>query len=240
MLGIKQDGNLSGGNIGGWVAFNITSDKVSGIGNWSNQDLISYLKTGLVAGKASASGPMAEAIGHSLQFLSGFDLAAIARYLKSVKAEPDALQKQPRDSFGKPDTDNYLLNSSPTVDWLQQGRQVYLNNCASCHGVTGGGIGQGFHAYPSLYHHTVTGAWQPQNLISVILKGVQRSMLQGDILMPSFAKELDDEQIANLSNYIREQFGNNHSEKISPKLVGKLRKDLILPSPPIYSDGTKP
>lgn len=175
--------------------------------------MVSYLKTGLVAGKASASGPMAEASGHSLQFLPETDLTAIARYLKTVKAVPDPLQEQPRDSFGKPDSDYYLVNYSGGEDRYQQGRQIYLNNCASCHGISGGGVGHGFHADPSLYHHTTTGAWQPKNLISVSLKGVKRPMRQGEILMPGFGKELDDNQIASLSNYICEQFGNNHSEK---------------------------
>lgn len=240
MMGIKSDAHLSGGEIDGWVAFNITGDKTRGIGSWTTQELVTYLKTGFVAGKASASGPMAEAISHSLQYLPETDLTAIARYLQTVKTWREPLQKQARDSFGKPDTNNYLISYSATEDPFQLGRQVYLSNCASCHGITGSGSGEGFHAYPSLYHHTVTGAWQPQNLISVILNGVQRHMTQGEIMMPGFAKDLDDKQIALLSNYIRKQFGDKESEEIQPKLIGKIRKDLALPSPPVYLEGSQP
>ena len=77
-MGMDTDNAFSGGDLGSWVAFNITPDKNAGIGNWSQEELVTYLKTGFVAGKASASGAMGEAIEHSLQHLSDSDLNAIA------------------------------------------------------------------------------------------------------------------------------------------------------------------
>jgi mono/diheme cytochrome c family protein len=99
-MGMDNSKAFSGGDLGSWVAFNITPDKNAGIGNWSQQDLVTYLKTGDVAGKASASGAMAEAIEHSLQHLTDGDLNAIATYIRSVPAIADDKQTQPRDSFG--------------------------------------------------------------------------------------------------------------------------------------------
>ena len=58
---------LAGGSLGSWYAPNITSDKVSGIGAWSNDEIVTYLRTGHVEGKAQSAGPMAEAVEHSLQ-----------------------------------------------------------------------------------------------------------------------------------------------------------------------------
>jgi mono/diheme cytochrome c family protein len=52
----------------GWRAYNITSDTKSGIGGWSDDDIAQYVTTGHVDGHASASGPMGEAVAHSLQF----------------------------------------------------------------------------------------------------------------------------------------------------------------------------
>ncbi len=70
LMGQNNDQALSGGSLGSWYAPNITPDKQAGIGNWSDAEIAQYLKTGHVAGKAQAAGPMAEAVEHSLQYLS--------------------------------------------------------------------------------------------------------------------------------------------------------------------------
>lgn len=62
--------------VGPWYAPNITSDKVSGIGGWSDGELVQYLRTDYVDGKNQAAGGMAEAVQNSLQFLPDTDLEA--------------------------------------------------------------------------------------------------------------------------------------------------------------------
>src|SRR4029079_17138241 len=37
---------FAGGEAEGWVAYNITSDKASGVGGWSDEELAQYLTTG--------------------------------------------------------------------------------------------------------------------------------------------------------------------------------------------------
>ncbi len=49
---------LSGGQVGAWYAPNITSDPQSGIGRWSQADIVQYLRTGNLPGKAQAAGSM--------------------------------------------------------------------------------------------------------------------------------------------------------------------------------------
>ncbi|CAI1506388.1 Gluconate 2-dehydrogenase cytochrome c subunit precursor [Serratia quinivorans] len=237
-MGMDSDKAFAGGDLGAWTAYNITPDKNAGIGNWSQQDLVGYLKTGNAPGRASASGPMAEAVEHSLQYLPEADLQAIAVYLRSVPAIADAQQSRPRDSWGNASQD-YLdrrgNGSSP-----QDGATLFNGNCATCHGAGGGGIGKGFHAYPSLFNHGSTGAAEGNNLVSVILNGVHRDMQQGEILMPSFASELSDSQVAQLSNYVSIQFGNPAAANVSAKQVQKLRADAGLPQPPAVLQGDKP
>ncbi|WP_221885420.1 hypothetical protein [Vreelandella populi] len=75
---------LSGANVGGWYAPNLTSD-ASGIGSWSEDELVQYLRTGHVENRAQAAGGRAEAIEHSLRYLSD-DLHSMAAYLKQVPA----------------------------------------------------------------------------------------------------------------------------------------------------------
>ena len=50
------------GSVYGWYAFNITSDKGSGIGAWSDDELRGYLSTGHALDRGTAAGPMGEAV----------------------------------------------------------------------------------------------------------------------------------------------------------------------------------
>lgn len=83
MMAERGDRYLAGGEAGGWIAPNITSDPVSGIGGWSQKELVQYLRTGR-NDKAQAAGGMAEAVEHSLRFLSDDNLGAIADWLKQT------------------------------------------------------------------------------------------------------------------------------------------------------------
>lgn len=239
--GMDNGSPLSGGDLGGWMAWNITPDKNAGIGDWSEKQLVTYLKTGFVAGRASASGPMAEAVEHSLQYLPDSDLQDIALYLRSVKPVGDDKQTRPRDDWGQPTaTVSQLRGSSDAWRRENAGAVVFAGNCASCHGASGGGSGQGFGAYPSLSHHTTTGAWDSRNLISVVLNGVHRKMSQGEVFMPPFAPELSNEQVADVANFVSREFGNPAAASVTAKQVAERRQEAKLASPPVYGQGDKP
>jgi len=68
----------------GWRAYNITPDRSSGVGAWSDTDLLHYLSTGHADGRGTASGPMGEAVDESLKFLKAGDLQAMVAYLRTV------------------------------------------------------------------------------------------------------------------------------------------------------------
>ena len=72
--------------IGGWRAYNITPDPVSGVGEWSDAELIEYLRAGHAVGRGSAGGPMAEVVDASLSKLAPADMRAMVAYLRSVPA----------------------------------------------------------------------------------------------------------------------------------------------------------
>src|SRR5262249_59287507 len=79
--GDKASARLSGATLQGWFAPDITTDPRKGIGNWSHEDIVEYLKTGSNEWTL-ASGPMAEAVVHSTSKMTEEDIAAIATYLK--------------------------------------------------------------------------------------------------------------------------------------------------------------
>jgi mono/diheme cytochrome c family protein len=77
---------FAGAVTAGWRAFNISSDKNTGVGAWSDDDLVSYLSIGHAPGHGTASGPMGEAVDHSLSHLAQPDIRAVVGYLRSVPA----------------------------------------------------------------------------------------------------------------------------------------------------------
>lgn len=171
---------LAGGTLQNWYAPNITSDIRSGIGGWSNADLVSFLKTGTAPGKGIAVGPMAEAV-HSLSHLTDADLNAMAAYLKSTPARPD------KGHEGDP------------IQPFDRGAETYLSYCGSCHGVDGQGMPG---MIPALKGNGAVLAKGPQNVISVMLGGLPATGTFAP--MPAIGAEMSDEQIADVANYVRQ------------------------------------
>ena len=68
----------------GEAAANITPDFETGIGDWSVDQIAFFLKVGTKPDYEAAKGLMAEAIKGGLNHLTGDDLKAIARYIKSL------------------------------------------------------------------------------------------------------------------------------------------------------------
>lgn len=206
--------NLGGAQLGAWYAPNITSDPVSGIGAWTDNELVSYLKTGRALGKNQAAGPMAEAVQNSLQYLSDADLQSIVTYLRSTKPIRDAHESAPAFTHGRAISSEATLRGMSALNAngsLTTGAALFSGYCASCHQANGKGSPS--QAYPSLSNNTATGSRNPSNLIAAILYGVDRDAGGQHVLMPSFGEDsyvqpLKDDQIAAIANYVLAQYGN--------------------------------
>lgn len=216
---------LGGADLGTWYAPNITSDIHSGVGGWSQQELVDYLRTGRAANKAQAAGPMAEAIDHSLKHLSDADLNAIAHYVKGVPAIRDKADTQPVTQWGKAGDELASIRGVPLPQNLNKmsGAQLYDAQCASCHQAKGEGSFDG--SLPPLFHNSVTGRSNSNNLVMAILDGVERQDGKGSHaghLMPAFRQALSDEQIVTLGNYVQKMYGNPNV-KVTAEQVTTLR-----------------
>jgi hypothetical protein len=62
LMEVESGRYLGGGQVGPWFAPNITTDVASGIGNWTRQDIVQFLRTGSLPGKARTGGSMGEAV----------------------------------------------------------------------------------------------------------------------------------------------------------------------------------
>ncbi len=181
---------LTGGELEGWYAPDISNDPLSGIAKYNVDELAKFLKTGNLPGNVTAFGPMRETIHDSLQYLSDADLHAIALYLKE---EP------------LPDSQK-VVRASVSPRQLAAGQALYEDNCSSCHQSNGQGIPE---QVPALAGNTAVTADQPNDLIMAILQGFGPHGTWGG--MAAFGRVLTNEQIADIANYVRTAW-NNHAE----------------------------
>src|SRR5579863_458050 len=221
MQGLKSTDRFSGATVSGWHAFNITPDKTSGIGAWGDADLALYLSTGVAPGRANAAGPMAQVVEDSTQYLTDEDLRSIGIYLRSLPPVTGGETRE-RDQWGTPAHDDVTTLRGTKITTVN-GAQLFIANCATYHNWSGQGVGASAPGgYPSLIHNSVAGAADASNLAMVILHGVERKTKDADVLMPEFASQLSDDQVAAISNYVTKQFGNPGST-ITVDQVAKLR-----------------
>jgi mono/diheme cytochrome c family protein len=226
-FGVNRGRAFAGGDVGAWQAYNISSDPVSGIGLWNDAELLSYLATGKAPGKGYAAGPMAEAVEKSLQHLSNPDLSAILTYLRSLRPIRLRGDSKPRFDHGRPAQDEMSLRGIAGVTLSARpvsSAELFSGQCANCHGADGKGSADGY--YPSRFHDTVLGAPSPNNLILVLLEGVQRQGPHEASYMPAFAG-LTNQGIAELVNYAESRFGDPHV-RVTAKVIDTFRTSEVL------------
>jgi mono/diheme cytochrome c family protein len=205
--GDKNDQFLAGSNLQGWIAPDITANAHSGIGQWSNEDIVQYLKTG--ANRFDiASGPMAEAVENSTQHWTDEDLMAVAVYLKDGQATAAAPQPVAADTPA-----------------MLAGKAIYADRCSACHVPNGEGVKN---LFPKLAAAPLVNSSDPTSLIRVVLAGSRAGGTEAAPTapaMPSFAWNLSDDNIADVLTYVRNTWGNA-APAVTAGEVSNLREDL--------------
>jgi mono/diheme cytochrome c family protein len=105
------------------------------------------------------------------------------------------------------------------------GQAIYRDQCAACHQFDGKGVAQ---LFPSLADSSVARSDDPTSLLRLVLRG-SRSVATKDEPtgpgMPSFAWQLNDDQIAAVATYVRNHWPNP-AAAVSPSEVAKQRSKL--------------
>nr|WP_314569489.1 cytochrome c [uncultured Pseudomonas sp.] len=199
---------LAGALLDGWYAPSLRQDANTGLGRWSEPQIVQFLKTGRNA-HAVVYGSMTEAFNNSTQFMQDDDLAAIARYLKSLPGDPQ------RD--GTP-----WQYQAVTTNQDVPGARTYATRCASCHGLDGKGQPEWM---PPLAGATSALAKESASAINITLNGSQRVVAAGvpdAYRMPAFREQLSDQEIAEVLSYVRGTWGNTGGG-VDAQAVNKLR-----------------
>ncbi len=207
--------DLSGGLMPAqsWYAPSLLSAQEAGLGDWPEQDIVRLLSTGY-ARDASTSGPMAEVVSQSTQYLNAADLSAMAVYLKSLPPT-----EAPRTQSAAP---------SRTTGAVVTGQKIYETNCAACHGNQGQGVEN---AYPPLAGNRTVTLLKTENLLQVLLYGGFGASTAGHprpFGMPPFILSLNDREMASVLSYIRNSWGNQAPE-VSVLDVHNMRAENATP-----------
>jgi len=207
--GDKAGRYLQGAYLQGWSAPDITNDHRVGLGRWSQEDLVAYLKSGHNR-FAAATGPMAEVIALSTSFMATPDLDAIAVYLKSLPGKAGGPSSLPAD-------DPAML----------AGAAIYRDQCSACHGLDGAGTPE---LFPTIANSPTATSDNPRTSIRIVLRGA-RSVSTASAPtapgMPSYGRLLDDTEVAAVLTYIRNAWGNA-STSVTADDVTKVRKETAL------------
>ena len=199
---------FAGGTLQGWHAPDLTPNPHTGLGKWSNEDVVSYLKTG-TSRQAVAAGPMMEAVENSTQYLTDDDLHAITAYLQQLPAS----QATPPAAISASD------------EQVVQGKLVYESQCIACHISTGAGVRQ---MIPALAGNAQVNAKDPASPLHAVLKGIEGPLTEGNPTaagMPGFDWKMADEDIAAVSTYLRNTWGNS-APRVTREQVAKARKTV--------------
>jgi mono/diheme cytochrome c family protein len=230
---------LAGGSvIDGWVAVNLRGNLADGLGAWSAADIVASLRSARNDSQAVVGSAMNEAIVHSTQYLSDADLDAIAAYLKTLPPtahSPSSFQPDP----GTAKALREGVNAT-------RGAELYVDNCAGCHGSNGQGYAK---AFPRIAGNSTVLAGDPSSVIRLILDGSQLPATRtapSELAMPGFGGRLSDDEVAQLASFVRQGWGNQAPAVAAAQVatiratVDKERARRAAAANPLSSPGDRP
>ncbi|MDZ7919348.1 c-type cytochrome [Rhodoferax sp.] len=169
--------------------------KLPALEGWTAEDMAQFLTHGRNE-LAVASGPMAEVVHHSSQYLREPDAQAMAQYLISLQTPATAANRPNPGSTATP------------INTQTVGSRVYEAQCAQCHGKQGEGKAN---AFPALAGNRAVTMDNTNNLILMVLYGGFGPSTAGVPQphgMPPFVLALNNADIAAVLSHLRSAWGN--------------------------------
>jgi mono/diheme cytochrome c family protein len=193
---------FAGAVTAGWHAYNITSDKATGIGAWSDDQVFAYLARGHALGRGTAAGPMGEAVDESFSQMTPEDIHALVSFVRTVPpvASPDlpATLAPPAPASPK---DNAVAGNA-------LGQKIFQEACVSCHNWTGVSA---ITPYATIAGARAVNDPAATNVAQIVISGTRRNEPQGVVSMPAFGSIFSDTEIAAVANYVTSRFGSEKS-----------------------------
>jgi mono/diheme cytochrome c family protein len=199
---------FQGGRLENWWSSDLTGNERRGLGSWSAEELVEYLKTGRNA-RSAATGPMADVIMFSTSKMTDADLRAIATYLKSLPASEAKTPEAPAQAI------------------VKAGEAIFTDSCSACHHMDGTGEPRFF---PPLGHNANVQQADATTLIRIILNGTRSAPTDArptPLAMPAYDWKLNDKEVAAVATFLRSSWGNQ-AAPVSAEDVAKVRKSTAV------------
>ncbi len=202
-LGAELGGkaHLGGAMVNGWEAPALTARQTAhhpAPVAWTEQAYFDYLRQGFSPQHGSAAGPMADVV-RNLQPVADKDLRAMAHYLASFNppaGEAHASAEQARQAV------QHAASSSSS--FMGASQRLFESACGACHHDGHGPRLLGVNV-PLALNSNLHSA-RPDNLLRVVLEGIQNPPTPSVGFMPGFSQAFDDAQLVELAQYMRQRF----------------------------------
>jgi mono/diheme cytochrome c family protein len=190
----KVSERYAGASIENWIAPALTDANPSPV-PWTQDELFSYLRSGISQLHGVSAGPMAPVIHTGYADVPDDDVRAVAVYfadLDHAAAREAAIEPAVKKALA-----TSLLGSGQDDD---PDAQLYAGACIGCHFNAGPAP---IAARPELALNSALRLREPTNLIQVVLQGISVREGGPGLVMPRYDWALTDADIARLAAYLR-------------------------------------
>ena len=216
MLGAEQGGTayLAGAMVDGWEAPALSNAPV----HWDFDEFYRYLRQGYTQHHGIAAGPMASVV-RELSALPDDDIRAMAVYLGSFQSKTDTSAQ----ALAQTAVQQAALAATQSTTTLPGPAQRLFNGaCGACHHDGDGPRLLGINTPLALNSNLHSD--RPDNLLQVILNGIQEPAGKDIGFMPAFKHSLSDAQIAELAAYMRQRYAPGKAAwRDVPEAVARVR-----------------
>jgi mono/diheme cytochrome c family protein len=190
----KASDAYAGAVIEDWIAPALTEANPSPV-PWTQDELFSYLRTGVGSLHGATTGPMTPVIRGGLSTVPDADNRALAIYFADIDhagAREPAVEPAVKRALA-----TSYLGSGQEYD---PDARLYASACMSCHYNSGP---VPLPARPELALNSALTLPEPTNFIQTVLKGIGNTEGAPGLVMPAYASALTDADIARLAAYLR-------------------------------------
>ena len=202
VLGAERSGTayLGGAMVKGWEAPALTSASRAPV-PWTEEAFYRYLRHGHSPLHGVASGPMAPVVAE-LAALPDEDVRAMAHYLASFNPPVSETEAAAAAQAAVLEARTSALTSERAAPGTAS--RMFEVACGACHHDGDGPHLLGVNTPLAL--NSNLHAERPDNLVRVILEGIQAPPTRAIGFMPAYAQALDDRQVAELAAWMRQRY----------------------------------
>jgi len=220
--GEKLRDAYTGTVVDNWITPPLTETNPSPV-PWTQEELFSFLRTGIDPLHGAAAATMTPIIRDSLDLpvVPDSDVRAIALYMSDI--DQAGARGYNAEAATKEALQNSPLGSGQDYD---PDANLYAAACLSCHYNTGTGP---LPTRPELALNSALSLPEPTNFIQAVLRGIGNTEGAPGLVMPAYASSFTDPEVARLAAYLRRTRTTRPPWTNLERKVSAARRELTAP-----------